>query len=114
MSEELIAAAHRDHNAAVLHVRVEILLDFLQPAADDHLLPVAPTTQQDDIDLRKVDGIAQIVLSDLSLISPPQKAHLHALDIPAVSIQIQEVRIQMSDRNLHVFFSIAFRILCVE
>ena len=58
-AEELIPAAHCEHDAAVLHIILEIIFDILQESADQFLLSVRTASEQDDIELCKVDLVSR-------------------------------------------------------
>ena len=101
MPQQLIAAAHGDDRAAVLHIGFEILLDALQFLTDDPLLPIGAAAQQYDVQLLEGDGILQQEFPHFRLHAAPFQPLAHTLDIPPIAIQVQQVGVQMSDGQFH-------------
>ncbi len=88
ISKKLIASAHGDHHAVILHISLKILLNLLKLPAYQHLLPVGTAAQKHNIKLRKIDRIIQIILDRPGFDPPPLAALHHALDISPVAVKI--------------------------
>ena len=101
MPQQLIAAAHGDDRAAVLHICFEILLDALQFLTDDPLLPIGAAAQQYDVQLLEGDGILQQELPHFRLHAAPFQPLFHARDVAPVAVKIEHVRVQMADVQFH-------------
>ena len=101
MPQQLIAAAHGDDRAAVLHIGFEILLDALQFLTDDPLLPIGAAAQQYDVQLLEGDVVLQHELPHFRLHAAPFQPLPQALNVPPVAVQVQQIRVQMSDGQFH-------------
>ena len=93
LSEELVAAAHCKHDAAVLHIISEVILDILQEAADQFLLSVGAAPEQNDIKLRKVNLISRQERDYFRFDPAPFESLAEALDIASVAVQVQKIRV---------------------
>ena len=100
MAEQLIAAADRKERAAVFYVIAQIPSDLLKTGAYDLLLPIGTSAQKDNIRGDQREMIVQIALRDLCVDSAPLTAHTHALNIAPVSIEVEEVGVEVYDIQL--------------
>jgi hypothetical protein len=100
VAEQLIAAADRKERAAVFYVIVQIPADLLKTGAYDLLFPVGTSAQKDNISGSKIRMIIQAAFYNLCGDSAPFTPHAHALNVAPVSIEIQEIWVEMYDIQL--------------
>ena len=103
ISKQLITTADSDHNTAVFHIIFKVFLDLLQSFADDHLLTVRTASEQYNIQFGKIYFIFQFKFQRFCFNASPLAAFHHALDISPVSVEVQQIRIKVSDCNFHSF-----------
>ena len=93
ISKELIPSTDCDHNSIIFHIRLEILLDFLQLFTYQHLFSVGATAKKYDIQFGKIDSVIQFVGYGFCLDSSPETALHQTLDISSVTVKVQKIRI---------------------
>ena len=97
MAQQLIAAADRKQRAAVFHIIVQITADLLKAGADNLLLPVGAAAKKDNVCGSQFRMIIEAAFNNICIDPAPLAPHTHTLNVAPVSIEIQEVGVEMYD-----------------
>ena len=97
MAKQLVAAAHGQKHAAVLHEGGELGLLGEQVVAHDLLLAVRAAADERDVHAVNAGPVVDMHLVDLAADAAPGKALAHHQDVAAISVEIEQLRIEVRD-----------------
>ena len=99
--EQLVAAADREHRGSVGHRPTHVFGLRGQILRDKGLLAVLAAADVEQIVLIRPQRIADRDSTHLELVAPPRCAPGEDRDVAAVGIDVEVVRIEMPDDDLH-------------
>ena len=95
-TKELIAAADSHKHSAALDIVNKLLLLFQQETADQLLHPVGAAADKDNIRSFEVNAVVAVGAgADVCAYSAPVQPLLHTRNVTSVTIQIQQIRIEV-------------------
>ena len=107
MSQQLIAAADSKHDLAVLYSIMNLLtLMIIEIIIEQILLIILSAAHEDDIIFASIVALPDRNRLDLAFNTTPDAAALQRYKIAPISIEIKQIRIEMTYSKLHLFLLI--------
>ena len=101
-AEQLVSAADAQKRLAVFGRRADVRGPAGAEIRQEHrLLKILTSADKKQVVGRQIVPYAQRELGDLKADAPPFQPAAHAQDIAPVSVEIQHIRVQMTDLQLH-------------
>lgn len=103
LSKHLIAAADGEDGETILNGRPDFtVLAALQIRQKYFLLEILTSADKQEIKIAQMQDVTDHDTGNLRVNAAPLQTLLHADDVSAVSVQVQYVRIEMTDSQFHV------------